>query len=246
MTKKILMIHVNFRIVAILSFVFMLLIGSFLLNNHFEFIETLSNITYTHTVVIDPGHGGIDCGTSQGAVLEKNLNLNLALRVKKLLQKQKVKVILTRSKDMSLEAQSQLTTTRYKRDLDARKNIINDSQPDLFVSIHTDARPDEPTACGIGIFYFPKSEHSKKIAQDVHKTIGEVIYKNHLNQTETMIPIAPGDYYILRETTPPGILIETGFLTNSKDLYRLQNEEYQSQLALAISKGIINALKNGN
>ncbi|MDF2547219.1 MAG: N-acetylmuramoyl-L-alanine amidase [Anaerosolibacter sp.] len=244
MARKIILIHVNFRIVAVLSFVLILLIGSLLLNNHFEFIQTLSNMAYTHTVVIDPGHGGIDCGTSQGDVLEKDLNLRLALRIKTLLQKQKVKVILTRSKDISLEDQSHLTATRYKRDLDARKNIINNSSPDLFVSIHTDARPDEPTACGIGIFYFPRSQNSKRIAENVHKTIEEIIYKNHLGQTEKIIPIAPGDYYILRETKPPGILIETGFLTNSKDFYRLQNEAYQAQLALAISKGIIYALRN--
>lgn len=238
------MVTVKFRFVAVSLFAFIFLTSFLLLNNHYKFIYTLSNVAYSHVVVIDPGHGGIDSGTSQGDILEKDLNLKLALRVKKLLQKQKIKVILTRDKDISLEDQSSLPDTRYKRDLDARKNIINNNHPNLFVSIHTDARPDEPTASGIGIFYFPKSENSKKIAQKIHSVINEIIYNNYLKQTEKMFPIAPGDYYILRETTPPGILIEIGFLTNSKDLYRLQSEEYQSQLALAISKGIVYALKN--
>ncbi len=244
MVRRVIIITVQIRVIVLILSLFIFLIGLLCLNNHYEFIHTLSNFTYSHIVVIDPGHGGIDCGTSQGNILEKDLNLKLALRVEKLLQKQKIKVILTRNKDVSLENQSTLTATRYKRDLDARKTIINNSRPNLFVSIHTDARPDEPTASGIGIFYFPKSEPSKIIAHKVHSAVDEVIYKKHLKQTEKMIPIAPGDYYILRETKPPGILIETGFLTNSTDLYRLQNEEYQAQLALAISKGIVLALKN--
>lgn len=205
--------------------------------------SAVSHLFYDHIIVIDPGHGGIDGGTFQSGLLEKDINLDISLKVRKVLQHQNIKVILTRDKDISLEHKSSLNASRYKRDLDARKKIIDTSHASLFISIHTDSRPNNTEARGIGIFYYPTSGEGKELAQAIASSVNKMVYHHYLNTTDIKAEIAPGDYYILRETNIPGILIEVGFLTNPMDCKLLRREDYRNQVAWAIGDGIMNYLK---
>lgn len=97
------------------------------------------------TVVIDPGHGGHDCGARGEHVLEKDVNLGVALRVGRLLKKRlkDVKVVFTRDDDRFITLQG-------------RCDIANRAKGDLFVSIHTNSvaatSPNRKKVCGASVY----------------------------------------------------------------------------------------------
>jgi len=88
------------------------------------------------TVVLDPGHGGIDPGTHGGGLEEKDINLDVSKRVATYLQNHGVKVVMTRTRDVSLT-----TAGAGTEELTARTDIANRANPDLFLSIHTNWMP---------------------------------------------------------------------------------------------------------
>ncbi|SHK63530.1 N-acetylmuramoyl-L-alanine amidase family protein [Tepidibacter formicigenes] len=190
------------------------------------------------TVVIDPGHGGIDPGTSYNKLLEKDINLDVSLRIKKVLENKITNVIMTREGDVSLENKSTLNSSRYKKDLHARKNIIDKNKADLFISIHTNSNPDYIADRGVMIFYYKNSSKSKYLAKKLAKSIDENVYKKFL-KSNIKTRVLPQNFYVLRETTSPGVLIEIGFITNSYDRKLLKSKEYKKQIAMAIRNGIL-------
>lgn len=195
------------------------------------------------TIVIDPGHGGIDGGTHDGrGFLEKDINLEVALKVKSYLKASNAKVIMTREKDVSLENKSNLNSSRYRRDLNARKSIVNNNNTDVFVSIHVNANPRDRSDRGAIVFYYPNAEESKKLAQSIAGSINNMVYKEYLNLSSINTPVYPRNLYILRETKTTGVLVEIGFITNPQDKKLLQDEEYKKRMAIAICNGVIEYL----
>ncbi|WZL72208.1 N-acetylmuramoyl-L-alanine amidase [Clostridiaceae bacterium 35-E11] len=196
-------------------------------------------------IVIDPGHGGVDGGTSYGPhLLEKNINLDIALELRKYLKRKNFYVVMTRDKDISLENRSNLNDSRYKRDLDARKRIINDGSENIFVSIHVNAYPENEKVRGIKIFYYPTAEESQSLAKAIGTVVNDSVYKKLLKDNHTKVEIIPNDYYILRETKTPGVLIEAGFITNVQDRKLLNDKKYKKKVAEAIGEGIIRYVIN--
>ncbi|QXM05588.1 N-acetylmuramoyl-L-alanine amidase family protein [Crassaminicella indica] len=205
-------------------------------------LQTVFGYSLSKKVVIDPGHGGIDGGTGEYfGFLEKNINLNVALKLKKYLTDEKFDVIMTREKDISLEEKSPIKASRYLRDLDARKRIINNG--DISVSIHVDANPDSIKTRGVKIYYYPNSIEGKKLAQSICNSINNIVYKRFLNTNRIKAVIAPEDFYVLRETQISCVLIEIGFITNPEDRKLLKSEKYKAKMAKAICDGIIQYLK---
>ncbi|HRC61904.1 MAG TPA: N-acetylmuramoyl-L-alanine amidase [Dehalococcoidia bacterium] len=90
------------------------------------------------TVVIDPGHGADEIGAAANSIVEKESNLEMALRVERLLSAQGVRVILTRRADVHANSGPPVTGyTATRLDLQARIDLANAEQADLFVSIHS-------------------------------------------------------------------------------------------------------------
>ncbi len=116
-------------------------------------------------VVLDPGHGGDDWGAKGPRnVKEKEVVLQIAKRLKKILEKeQKLKVILTRDDDTYL-------------DLFSRTKIANDSNADLFVSIHANAARSRKVY-GIETWYLNNSSdsYSRRLAERENKVLGKPI-----------------------------------------------------------------------
>jgi len=191
------------------------------------------------TIVVDPGHGGIDGGAgNKNDILEKQINLEVALKLKKELLVEGFKVILTREEDRSLEELSNLKASRYRRDLDARKNIINSNEPLLFVSIHCNSSP-RSVARGAIIYYYPDSVEGERLAKCIGQSIDENLYKGYLGENTLRTEVMSEDFFVLRESDFAGVLIEIGFLTNPEEKKLLMDEEYQQSLARAIKKGIL-------
>lgn len=199
-----------------------------------------------YRVVIDPGHGGIDGGTStpNHDLLEKDINLEVALKVKDILSINGIKVQLTRDEDVSLEDLSPLKASRHSRDLDARRRLIDGDQNTLFVSIHVDAQPKNPNTRGSIIFYYSTSEESKKIAEEIKHSLDRIVYDEFLKDTTLQTQIQKGNYYVLRETQTPGVIVEIGYITNPQDLELLKGTAFKHQMATGISEGIIYYLLN--
>ncbi|KJF28602.1 N-acetylmuramoyl-L-alanine amidase family protein [Clostridium aceticum] len=196
------------------------------------------------TVVIDAGHGGIDGGTYDKnlMLLEKDINLDVALKVQRILELNEINTVLTREKDVSLEGKSNLQSTRHARDLDARRQIIDGSRSNLFVSIHVDAQPKNLNTRGVKIFYNKNSQKDKQIAEEIKKSVDLIVVDEFLNNNSIKTEIAPGNFYVLRATKTPGVLVEIGYITNIEDRELLQQEAYKKHIALAISDGVIRYL----
>ena len=187
------------------------------------------------SVVIDPGHGGVDGGTKdrQGN-LEKDINLDLALKIRTQPQQSGLNVLMTRETDTELSPFIPGRTGRHRRDLLARIAKAKTSKSLFIVSIHCDWSTDR-TRRGMVAFYNYRNPSSKKLA---------LIIQEELNKTQT-IPqkAAPGSYFILEQPGITGVLIEVGFLSHPEEATLLQTPNYREKIALSISKGILRYLQ---
>ena len=164
---------------------------------------------------------------------KKDINLQVAKRVKKLLEDKGVKVIMTREKDQMLSEGS--TGSKKVQDMKERVKLINDTAPDLAVSIHQNSYSGEEVH-GAQVFYYTHSTDGEKLAEIMQKALLSVDRDNHRKAK------ADSTYYLLRRTEVPTIIVECGFLSNYEEAEKLVDEKYQKQLAKAIVKGIESCL----
>ena len=188
-----------------------------------------NNILYGKVIVIDPGHGGNDNGAEVNNVLEDEINLNIAKLLYQKLFDQGCIVHITRVGDYDLAPQD--SQTRKMKDLKRRTRFINEVDADLFISIHLNIFIQEQVK-GIQVFYQQYKDESKKLAKSLQNEFNRLI--NEKNKK----PII-GDYYILNNTYPTGVLIECGFLSNDEDRLNLNNHDYQDKICKIIYKGIL-------
>ncbi|MCF6460764.1 cell wall hydrolase [Clostridium sp. Cult3] len=195
-------------------------------------------------IVIDPGHGGIDGGTGdRNDILEKDINLDVGLKLKKELLVEGFEVIMTREKDVSLEELSSIKASRYRRDLDARKSIINENDPLVFVSIHVNSSK-KSSARGIKIYHFPNSMEGQRLAESIAKSVDIHVYDKFLKDTSLRAEVLSENFYVLRETKYTGVLVEVGFITNLEENKLLKDRKYKEKVAFAIKKGILEYLSS--
>ena len=151
---------------------------------------------------------------------------------------------MTREKDMSLEEYSDLGGSRYRRDLAARRKLINQSGADVLVSIHVNSRPNRPDSRGVEVFYHPKAEEGMKLAASLSQpsigSFSEVFWK----QTALRIWILPGNFFVLREAACARQSGWMGFILYPEDKKLLQDPDLpKSHGAFAIGVGIIDYLR---
>ena len=198
-------------------------------------------------IAIDPGHGGVDGGASLGEHFnEKDINLDISLKLRALLINGGAEVTMTRDSDVSLENKSDLQSSRYKRDLDARRDIVNNSNADIFVSIHSNCFRSNPKTRGAIVFYHYDSEEGKILAQLIGRSIDEIVYNGLLENTALESKVLPEDLFMLRNTKVPGVLIETGYMTNWEEGMLLRQDDFQAAMAEAIAVGLENYYKDKN
>jgi len=184
-------------------------------------------------IIIDPGHGGIDGGATYNRILEKDINLDVSLKLKKMLENEGANVILTRSKDISLDHLNKKSEYRHKRDLISRVDIINNTMPDIFLSIHVNAEKSSPKTAGPMVFYHFDSVNSRRLAQYLQKKLEEA-YAEVGHTTPKRKPYGNTSLFILKNTKPPGVIVELGFITNSRDRQLLTTQNFQTRIAKAI------------
>ncbi|WMM23855.1 N-acetylmuramoyl-L-alanine amidase family protein [Tissierella sp. MB52-C2] len=176
-------------------------------------------------IVIDAGHGGKDPGASSVTKKrEKDLNLSVSLKLNEKLEELGYNTIMTRDTDEFI-------------DLYERARIANDSNADLFVSIHGNSHNNGSIA-GVQILYCPATKSSLKEV-DQHP-FAKIIMEEVLNATGAVDKgiVDRPNLIVLRETKMPAVLVETGFLSNAAEEQLLFNEEYQNKIVTGIINGI--------
>ena len=122
-----------------------------------------------------------------------------------------------------------------KRDMEMRREIIKNTRPNMVVSIHQNSFTNHSLK-GAQVFYDKTSEISKEIAGFIQKE-----FQSQLQNANKSI--SPGDYYMLKCTSAPSVIVECGFLSNAEEEQLLQTEEYQEKIINSIFLGIMNFLQ---
>jgi N-acetylmuramoyl-L-alanine amidase len=172
-------------------------------------------------VIIDPGHGGSDAGAvGVGGLREKDVVFSISQQVAQILQQNGVQAVMTRLDDRTVE-------------LEPRVDMANRMNATLFVSIHANAATNA-AASGIETFYYSSGA---RLAQYV---------QNSVMASFSQLPnrgVKQARFYVLRNTSMPSVLVETGFVTNNYDAYMLGDPAQRSRMAQAIAQGILQYLR---
>lgn len=188
-----------------------------------------------YTIVIDSGHGGIDPGkVSADGAYEKDVNLAIALKLRDELQKRDCQVIMTRESDEGLYDPS--ASNKKMSDMKKRIEIMNDSNPDLIISIHQNSFSDTISK-GAQVFYQSSSETGKALAETLQS-----VWKSQLDPANNRQCKANNDYYLLQHSEATMVIVECGFMSNPGEAAQLQTEEYQSKIATVLAEGVIEYL----
>lgn len=182
------------------------------------------------TIYLDAGHGGKDPGAIYDNVYEKDINLDIVKKLQFELEKMGAVVLLTRDDDYDLASID--AKKRKQSDLLKRANLINESKCDMYISIHLNAYSSTKWS-GLQIFYDDINPNNKILAEIVNETL-----KSNLKTVREIK--RENSYFMYHKINVPGILIESGFITNSNDRYKLKDSNYQAILARNIVLGVIN------
>ena len=192
--------------------------------------------TDADTIVIDPGHGGLDPGkVSASGIQEKDINLDIVLALKDIFDNysgdKKLKILYTRTTDVNPTLQQ-------------RAALANKADADLFVSVHNNSSGtgNFTSVHGTQVLYSQSDDRelgSKRFAQicldNVTATTGNSSFGL----------LAADDIYIVRTSDAPVALVEVGFMTNREELDKLSDPGYQKQAAQGIFNAVMQAFDEG-
>ncbi|MBW8347995.1 N-acetylmuramoyl-L-alanine amidase [Bacillus sp. IITD106] len=169
-------------------------------------------------IVLDPGHGGNDIGASgQNGTIEKEVTLETAKKIKAALEQAGAEVLLTRDDDEYVA-------------LEDRVLYAIENKSNLFISIHYDAFETNDVH-GMTTYYYHKRD--EKMAESIHTHIA----KQNISSRDR--GLSYGDYYVLRESKMPAVLLELGYISNEEDENRIITTSFQTKVAAGIVEGII-------
>jgi N-acetylmuramoyl-L-alanine amidase len=175
-------------------------------------------------VVIDPGHGGADPGAvGRGNLYEKEIVLDISRQVAGILAQNGVQAILTRNSDEEIELQPRVDTAE-------RANAT------LFVSIHANSISlDRPDVNGLETYYF---DSGLGLANAIHAS---VLRTASIEDRR----VRKARFYVIRKTSMPSVLVETGFVTGATDAANLATAAHRQNMARGIAQGILQYLRGG-
>lgn len=186
-------------------------------------------------VVIDAGHGGDDPGKiGINGAKEKDVNLSIARRVKAYLEKEDIRVVMTRETEDGLYDAD--ASHKKVQDMKRRIAIIEETAPNLTVSIHQNSYPEEYVH-GAQVFYYEGSVEGQELADKIQKRLIEGADPENKRQIK-----ANSSYYLLKKTKIPIVIVECGFLSNRTEAEALCSDEYQDRIAWEITLGILQYL----
>jgi N-acetylmuramoyl-L-alanine amidase len=178
--------------------------------------------TKNRTIIIDPGHGGRDNGTTGvRGTLEKNLTLKTAQLLYDKLKASGTNVVLTRNNDTYISLSSRVSTAHYQN-------------ADAFISLHYDSTNDRSVR-GMTTYYYNSTQ--KPLGEQIHAS---VINRTMLKDRGTRF----GDYHVIRENRQKAVLLELGYLSNPAEEMLVNTQQYQETVANGIFDGLARYFKN--
>lgn len=176
-------------------------------------------------IVVDAGHGGPDGGAVgvDTGIKEAGINLAVAHLVESGLREAGFEVVMTR-------ADADAIGPDKRADMQKRREIMRADGVCAVVSIHMNKFGDRSIK-GPMAFYMKGSAEGEALSTCVIAAVCEKI-------GNPKRPANPGDYFVLRESVAPAVIIECGFLSNPTDEVKLQEREHQRLLAEGIVAGI--------
>ena len=169
------------------------------------------------TVIIDAGHGGVEPGAVFEGRKEKNDTLQLAFDLGSALERRGIRAEYTRVND--------IYDSPYEK-----AAIANRSDADFFVSIHRNAMPIPGTASGVESLVYADTGTAGLLGKNINEELQAIGW------TDLGVQERPG-LVVLRQTNMPAVLVEAGFIDNTKD-----NDFFDRNLAAtadAIADGIV-------
>ena len=215
--------------------------------------------TRTWAVMIDPGHGFDDIGTSSellGDVNEATINLDIALRVRELLSVHKEIAVLMTHDDNAVDGRISAAdggepplNNLVLLTPEDRAVLANGQDIDLFVSLHCDSIPDKPEISGMRTYYYDSGDTVG--ARDAG---AEALATNIANQfglkmgDDAPIPMVKtmtddNAFYVIKNIGVPSVLCEVGFVTNQIDAKQMLDEDWRQAAAEAIVNGIMEYIR---
>ncbi|HZO92907.1 MAG TPA: N-acetylmuramoyl-L-alanine amidase [Candidatus Baltobacteraceae bacterium] len=201
-----------------------------------KFTPAPGAVNGSRIIVIDPGHGGDDAGTVHNGLVEKNLTIDIARRLRALLIAQGWTVRMTRDSDIDPVSAENLAKMRAdgkpnpddRAYLQTRCDVANLAHARLFISIHANSAP---VASARGTTFYWYKPQDAPFAQALERAV---------------IPVAGtqddgtqhANFYVIRHTTMPAVLIETAFVTNPGDVALLRQPAFLQNLAQGIADGV--------
>lgn len=186
----------------------------------------LSNVK-NKIITIDPGHGGSDSGAvGPNGYTEKEGTFAISQKVASILNQSGAKVVMTRDSDVDVYGPN----ASARNELQARVDVGNNANSDIFVSIHCNAFVN-PAANGTQTFYYGSSYQGQRLAQSIQE---KMIEANGLRDRG----ISTCNFYVVKHSYMPAVLIETAFITNYDEEALLSDDEWQTTMAKSIAEGI--------
>jgi len=197
-------------------------------------------------IVIDPGHGGKDHGTTNKAqgIMEKQMALDVSKRLKSILEKQGYQVSLTRSHDQFIS-------------LKERPKIANTQKADLFVSVHFNSVAKSASAVkGVETYALTLQNQPSTSSHKKQHSDNELFPGNRNDPSNSLLAynvqrnlrtslgasdrgVKRARFAVLKTLDCPGVLVEAGFISNPEECKNIGSSAYRQKIAEAIGKGIM-------
>lgn len=179
-----------------------------------------------YTLVIDPGHGGIDGGAlAADGTKESDINLAIALKLRALAEFYGQENTMTRQDDSSMSASESYSE---HDDLVNRAGLVNSTANPVLISIHQNCYPTGQPS-GPQVIY-ASGVASESFGKLTHENLISKLYPDNRRVAEP----ASGKLYVLNHVSCPAILVECGFMSNLSDMGKLSDGSYQTRLSAVL------------
>lgn len=182
-------------------------------------------------IALDAGHGGSDTGAiGPTGVTEKGVTLRVAKALQKLLQAEGATVLMTRTTDTEVSLKK--ANASDVEELQARCDVGNDGNADIFISMHMDSFTNSTPSGTTGYYYTNGSKASQRLAQYVSEGVVTALGTGNRGTKSC-------NFYVVKHTDMPATLVEMAFISNDKE-EKLMNSEAGINRA---AEGILNGLR---
>lgn len=183
-----------------------------------------------HSITIDAGHGGNDSGAiGPTGVTEKSVTLRVALALQKILTSEGATVYMTRTTDTEVSPKGAAASDI--EELQARCDVANRHNSDIFISIHMDSFTNGAAKGTTGYYYALGSKKSRDLADKVRAGVIDQI-GTPSRGTQSC------NFYVVKHTDMPATLVEVAFISNPTEEKLMNSEDGVQKAAQGIADGI--------